>query len=87
MDQFILIDLHAAFTVDSLTTSRPIIAQNVTTPADINALIDDITYSKSGSIIRMISHFTGEEAFRLGLEVTSLLRRTRIINFHFKTKK
>ena len=69
MDQFILIDLHSAMYADALTTSRPIIAQDVATPADINALVDVITYSKGGSIIRMISRFTGEKAFKLGLKV------------------
>ena len=69
MDQFILIDLHTALYVDALTTSRPIIVENVITPADINALVDDISYSKAGSIVRMIGQFLGEEAFRLGLKV------------------
>uniref|UniRef100_H2Y902 Aminopeptidase n=1 Tax=Ciona savignyi TaxID=51511 RepID=H2Y902_CIOSA len=62
MDQFVLYDLHDALTVDALTTSRPIIAENVTTPDDINALFDDISYSKGGCFIRMISEFAGEEA-------------------------
>uniref|UniRef100_H2Y8Z9 Aminopeptidase n=1 Tax=Ciona savignyi TaxID=51511 RepID=H2Y8Z9_CIOSA len=68
MDQFVLYDLHDALTVDALTTSRPIIAENVTTPDDINALFDDISYSKGGCFIRMISEFAGEEAFKLGLK-------------------
>ncbi|XP_076823238.1 aminopeptidase N-like [Clavelina lepadiformis] len=68
MDQYILLDMHTAFTVDALVTSRPIVAENVNTPSDINALFDDISYEKAGCIIRMINRMTGEVAFRLGLK-------------------
>ncbi|XP_078487941.1 aminopeptidase N [Ciona intestinalis] len=68
MDQFVLIDLHDALAVDALTTSRPIVAENIETPDDINGLFDDISYSKGACIIRMIHQFTGEEAFKLGLK-------------------
>uniref|UniRef100_H2Y901 Aminopeptidase n=1 Tax=Ciona savignyi TaxID=51511 RepID=H2Y901_CIOSA len=78
MDQFVLYDLHDALTVDALTTSRPIIAENVTTPDDINALFDDISYSKGGCFIRMISEFAGEEAFKLGLKVLMLHRQLKV---------
>uniref|UniRef100_H2Y900 Aminopeptidase n=1 Tax=Ciona savignyi TaxID=51511 RepID=H2Y900_CIOSA len=80
MDQFVLYDLHDALTVDALTTSRPIIAENVTTPDDINALFDDISYSKGGCFIRMISEFAGEEAFKLGLKVCHLISSYYTIN-------
>jgi aminopeptidase N len=40
----------------------------VNTPDDINALFDDITYEKSGSIIRMVNRFAGDEAFIGGLK-------------------
>ena len=69
MDQFVVGDLHTAFNVDGLTTSRPIVAENVETPDDINALFDDITYEKAGSIIRMINRFIGDEVFKSGLKV------------------
>ena len=62
-------DLHTAFNVDGLTTSRPILAENVETLDDINALFDAITYDKAGSIIRMINRFAGDEAFKSGLKV------------------
>lgn len=69
MDQYIINDFHTAMAVDGLATSRPVVAENVTTPTDINALFDDITYEKAGCVIRMVNQFTGEEAFRLGLKV------------------
>ncbi|CAK8674728.1 unnamed protein product [Clavelina lepadiformis] len=66
-DQFVVSDLHRAMNVDGLTSSRPIVAENVETPSDINALFDTISYSKGACIIRMINHFVGDDAFKLGL--------------------
>jgi len=67
-DQFVNSDLHRAMSVDGLVSSRPIV-QSVETPAEINALFDAISYSKGACIIRMISAFTEEPAFKLGLKV------------------
>uniref|UniRef100_H2YEN6 Aminopeptidase n=1 Tax=Ciona savignyi TaxID=51511 RepID=H2YEN6_CIOSA len=68
MDQFVVSDLQRALNVDGLVSSRPIVAENVNTPSDINALFDTISYSKGACIIRMINQFAGEAAFKLGLE-------------------
>ena len=57
--------------VDGLVSSRPIVARNVSTKKDIDALFDAISYSKGACIIRMIRAFAGDEAFRSGLKVTS----------------
>jgi len=68
LDTFVISDLRDAMSVDALTSSRPIVAENIETPAQINGLFDDISYSKGGCIIRMIEHFTGENAFKTGLK-------------------
>uniref|UniRef100_H2YEN8 Aminopeptidase n=1 Tax=Ciona savignyi TaxID=51511 RepID=H2YEN8_CIOSA len=67
-NQFVVSDLQRALNVDGLVSSRPIVAENVNTPSDINALFDTISYSKGACIIRMINQFAGEAAFKLGLE-------------------
>ena len=63
-------DLHTAMLVDGLTSSRPIVAENVNTPADISALFDVISYQKGSCIVRMINEFSGDDAFKLGLKVS-----------------
>ncbi|XP_078493564.1 aminopeptidase N isoform X1 [Ciona intestinalis] len=68
MDQFTVSDLQRALNYDGLVSSRPIVAENVNTPSDINALFDTISYSKGACIIRMINQFAGDNAFKLGLE-------------------
>ena len=55
--------------VDGLTSSRPIVPDEVNTPADINALFDTISYNKGACIIRMINELAGQDAFVLGLKV------------------
>ena len=62
-------DFHRAMSIDGLVTSRPIVAENVSTKAEIDALFDAISYSKGACIIRMIRTFAGDKAFRLGLKV------------------
>ena len=57
--------------IDGLVTSRPIVAENVSTKAEIDALFDAISYSKGACIIRMIRTFAGDKAFQLGLKVRS----------------
>ncbi len=44
-DQFVVIELHYVFGVDALETSRPINLQ-VSTPLEIDAMFDAITYDK-----------------------------------------
>ncbi|XP_039261143.2 aminopeptidase N-like isoform X1 [Styela clava] len=65
-DRFLLDELHAAFDIDALTSSHPLV-QEANTPDEITALFDTISYSKGASILRMINDFMGEENFVLGL--------------------
>ena len=69
--------------IDGLVTSRPIVAENVTTKEEIDALFDAISYSKGASIIRMIRTFAGDEAFQLGLKV----KQAEIYDYRRTVKK
>lgn len=53
---------------DGFETSQPV-AQEVSSPAQINSLFTSITYDKGSSILRMLESTVGEENFRLGLNV------------------
>ena len=64
--QFLTQDTNTALSLDGLKSSHPI-EQEVNNPAEIGELFDAISYSKGGSILRMLEHFLGADAFRRGL--------------------
>ena len=64
--QFVSSDTNSALSLDGLRSSHPI-EQEVKDPAEIGQLFDAISYSKGGSVLRMLEHFLGEEDFREGL--------------------
>ena len=64
--QFVSSDTNRALSLDGLRNSHPI-EQEVNNPAQIGELFDAISYSKGGSILRMLERFLGEETFRQGL--------------------
>jgi puromycin-sensitive aminopeptidase len=64
--QFVSQDTNAALSLDGLRNSHPIEAE-VKDPSEIRELFDAISYSKGGSILRMLEEFLGEEVFRAGL--------------------
>lgn len=64
--QFVSSDTNRALSLDGLRSSHPI-EQEVRNPAQIGELFDAISYSKGGSILRMLESFLGEETFRQGL--------------------
>ena len=64
--QFVSGDTNSALSLDGLRSSHPI-EQEVKDPAEIGQLFDAISYSKGGSVLRMLEHFLGEETFREGL--------------------
>ena len=66
--QFLTHDTSSALNLDGLRTSHPI-EQEVNNPAEIGQLFDAISYSKGGSILRMLEHFLGEDSFREGLRI------------------
>ena len=64
--QFVSHDTNAALGLDGLRNSHPIEA-NVDDPAEIRELFDAISYSKGGSVLRMLEDYVGAETFRKGL--------------------
>ncbi|MDA0797520.1 MAG: M1 family metallopeptidase [Chloroflexi bacterium] len=64
--QFVSMDTNSALSLDGLRSSHPIEA-NVDDPAEIRELFDAISYSKGGSVLRMLEDFLGAETFQRGL--------------------
>lgn len=66
LDQFVVIELHNVFELDSLESSHPV-SVKVDNPAQINDIFDRISYAKGASIIRMMDNFLTRDVFRTGL--------------------
>ena len=64
--QFVNMDTNRALSLDGLKNSHPI-EQEVKNPAEVSQLFDAISYSKGGSVIRMLEQFLGPEVFQGGL--------------------
>ncbi len=64
--QFLTADTASAFSLDGLSNSHPI-EQEVNNPAEIGQLFDAISYSKGGSILRMLEDFIGASDFQKGI--------------------
>ena len=64
--EFVSNDTNEALSLDGLKSSHPI-EQEVNHPAEIGQLFDAISYSKGGSVLRMLENFLGAEAFRKGI--------------------
>ncbi len=64
--QFLTADTASAFSLDGLANSHPI-EQEVNNPAEIGQLFDAISYSKGGSVLRMLEDYIGPESFRVGI--------------------
>ncbi|KAM3967291.1 membrane alanyl aminopeptidase [Aphomia sociella] len=61
--------VYNAYNADDSASSPPISYENVNTPAEISGHFGTITYQKGGTIIRMIHHLIGDEAFKTGLNI------------------
>ena len=66
--QFLTHDTSDALNLDGLRNSHPI-EQEVNNPAEIGQLFDAISYSKGGSILRMLEHYLGADIFKAGLQI------------------
>ncbi|TIB62326.1 hypothetical protein E3P77_03857 [Wallemia ichthyophaga] len=66
--EFITQHLHRALDLDALKSSHPIQVP-VKDPATINQIFDAISYSKGGSVLRMLSNMVGEETFLKGVSI------------------
>ncbi|XP_067012607.2 aminopeptidase N isoform X2 [Anabrus simplex] len=65
--RFIQKTVQQVLRTDALESSHPI-SVPVNHPNQIRQIFDSISYSKGASIIRMMSHFLGEDTFRAGLK-------------------
>ncbi|MSQ14321.1 MAG: M1 family peptidase [Dehalococcoidia bacterium] len=65
--QFVSQHLNAGLGLDGLRNSHPIEVP-VQNPAQIGEIFDAISYSKGGSVLRMLEGFLGEGPFRKGLQ-------------------
>ena len=63
---FVSSDTNRALSLDGLKNSHPI-HQEVKNPAEIGQLFDAISYSKGGSVLRMLEDFLGADQFQQGL--------------------
>ncbi len=66
--QFVNMDTNRAFNLDGLKNSHPI-EQEVLNPAEVSQLFDAISYSKGGSVLRMLEQFLTSSVFRTGLNI------------------
>ncbi|XP_045519265.1 membrane alanyl aminopeptidase-like [Pieris brassicae] len=66
-DQLVIGSVYAAYDADEKSDAVPISNNNVNSPEEISSHFGTITYQKAGSVIRMIHHFMGNDAFKFGL--------------------
>lgn len=59
-------DMTEAFDLDGMEESHPV-QVDVRDPHEINEIFDAISYTKGGSLIRMLEGYLGEDVFREGL--------------------
>lgn len=76
-ETFVQNELQKAFEKDSDRNSHPI-SFPVNRGSDIRRIFDPISYSKGASIIRMMSSFLGQEAFKTG--ITEYLKKYQYDN-------
>ena len=77
LDRFVVENLQLAMGPDSLPSSHPI-SVPVNDPAEIRTIFDTISYSKGGSVVRMMANFLGVETFNKG--VTAYLHANSFSN-------
>ncbi|XP_076292003.1 uncharacterized protein LOC143214621 isoform X2 [Lasioglossum baleicum] len=65
--QFVVDQVHTAFSVDSSSTSHPM-THDVESPTEISGMFDNISYNKGGSVLRMIKAAIGDSVFYKSLE-------------------
>ncbi|KAJ9573937.1 hypothetical protein L9F63_008679, partial [Diploptera punctata] len=67
MDQFLVDQQQGVFATDALTSAQAL-SSFCETPAEISAKFTTISYSKGGSILRMVSHILTPDTFQAGLK-------------------
>lgn len=66
-EQFVVENLQQSMQLDSTDNTHPMTDLTVNTQAQASAMFDNISYNKGASVIRMLSHFIGMEAFKATL--------------------
>src|SRR5256712_1974102 len=74
---FLRFDAFRSLNADALSTTHPIQAE-VKSVEEEKGIVDDITYGKGASVLRMLESYVGEEAFRRG--ISAYLRRFEYSN-------
>ncbi|GBP46436.1 Membrane alanyl aminopeptidase [Eumeta japonica] len=68
-DISVISSVYAAYVADEVPEAAAITNENVNSPEEISAHFGTISYQKAGSVIRMIHHLIGDEAFKYGLNI------------------
>ncbi|XP_030079658.1 glutamyl aminopeptidase isoform X2 [Drosophila hydei] len=63
VNQFVIDELHPVLKVDATLASHPIL-KTIESPAEITEYFDTITYSKGGSLVRMLENLVTEEKLK-----------------------
>lgn len=66
--QFVYMDHSHALELDGLKSTHPIEVE-VSHPAEISEIFDEVSYSKGASVIRMLAEYLGYKNFRDGLRL------------------
>ena len=79
--QFVIDEQLPAFRLDSLAHTHPINV-SINHPDEIRTIFDTISYEKGASVLLMLMHYIGHDAFRSGL--TNYLKRHAYANTESK---
>ncbi len=66
-EQRLLEVMAPALSADQLENTHPISVE-ISTPAEIDQVFDEISYEKGGAVLNMLESYAGKEAFRNGLK-------------------
>ncbi|XP_054628263.1 endoplasmic reticulum aminopeptidase 2 [Dunckerocampus dactyliophorus] len=66
VEEYLLRTCFAAFSHDSLNSSRPI-SSPAESPTHINEMFDTVSYDKGACILHMLRHFLSEDVFQSGI--------------------
>nr|CAD7396260.1 unnamed protein product [Timema cristinae] len=82
-EQFVVRVAQPALSADSVNTSHPMTV-DVSSPEEISAIFDTISYSKAAAVIRMMKHILKPEVFRKGLNryLHSVLLTVQVVRIY-----
>lgn len=66
--QFVVDQIQVVFTMDATNSTNPMTDPTAASPEDLSRMFNSISYNKGGSVIRMIRHAIGEDAFQKSLQ-------------------